>query len=108
MSSKYKDKRKGRDNKPVPKKKPLGEPVFIYTSVCHGVRANKKPCIVDVATQFSDRNKAEHSLGSWNCTFCRKKCSVTRKKNEEDRNDRQEIRQVDCVEPDSRMAEALL
>jgi hypothetical protein len=79
MSSKYKDKQK-KGFKPVPKKK-LGEPVFVYTSVCHGVRANKKPCVIDDATQFADRNKSEHSLGTWNCTLCRKACKVTRKPN---------------------------
>lgn len=75
--SKYRNKKKGV--KVAPRK--LGAPVFNYNCQCHDVKASKKPCIADVATQFSDRNKLEHSLGTWTCSITRKKCKVNRTKN---------------------------
>ena len=68
-----------RKKKAVRKTTP-GEPVFVYTSQCCHEPANKKACAIDGSVEFSDRNKPEHSLGTWNCTRCRKKCKVTRAK----------------------------
>jgi hypothetical protein len=39
---------------------------------------------VDAATQFSDRNKSEHSLGTWTCAIDRKKCKVNRTRNKQE------------------------
>lgn len=72
--SKYRNKKKGA--KPAQPK--LKTPVFNYNCTCHDQKANKKPCVVDHATQFSDRNKLEHSLGTWNCALTGKKCKVSR------------------------------
>lgn len=76
--SKYKSKNKG--GKPVAPKRKLATPVYTYECLCHGVQAKKKPCVIDDATEFSDRNKAEHSLGTWNCQVTRKACKVSRTK----------------------------
>lgn len=73
--SKYKNKK----NAPIPRK--LGKPVFSYTSDCHSAPASKRPCLVDDGTKFEDRNKLEHSLGTWKCSICRKTCKVSRSKN---------------------------
>lgn len=78
--SKYRNKKKGV--KVAPRK--LGAPVFNYNCQCHDVKASKKPCIADVATQFSDRNKLEHSLGTWACGITRKKCKVNRTRNKQE------------------------
>ena len=75
--SKYRNKKKG--GKPAPMK--LDAPVFNYNCQCHDLRASKKPCVIDYATQFSDRNKLEHSLGTWTCAVTRKKCAVNRTRN---------------------------
>ncbi len=81
MSSKYRSKKKGA--KSVPRK--LGTVVFQYNCQCHDVRANKKPCVIDFDTPFEDRNKLEHSLGTWRCAVTNTSCKVsrTRKKAEE-------------------------
>jgi hypothetical protein len=76
--SKYRNKKK--DVKPAPKRK-LDAPVFNYNCQCHDIKASKKPCVVDTATQFSDRNKLEHSLGTWTCAISRKACKVNRTRN---------------------------
>ena len=75
--SNYRNKKKGV--KGTAKK--LGDPVFLYTCHCHDEKAGKKPCSIDSDTQFSDRNKPEHSLGSWTCKLTGKKCKVNRTKN---------------------------
>jgi hypothetical protein len=64
--------------------KRLGDPVFQYNCHCHDVKASKKPCIVDSDTQFSDRNKLEHSLGTWTCAITRKSCKVNRTRNKQE------------------------
>lgn len=81
MSSKYQKKQNGRGKPVVPPVKLKKEsPVFDYTSVCCQSPAKKKACVIDKALDFKDRNKLEHSLGTWNCTNCRKACKVTRAK----------------------------
>jgi hypothetical protein len=77
MSKNYRNKKKGV--RVAPRK--LGAPVFNYNCVCHDIKASKKPCVVDAATQFSDRNKLEHSLGTWTCAITRKACKVNRTRN---------------------------
>ena len=62
-------------------------PVFSYPCDCHGVPANKPPCAIDKASEFKDRNKLEHSLGTWNCSITRKACKVSRTKYKEESND---------------------
>lgn len=57
-----------------------GDPVFAYTSVCCGVRADKSPC----ERKPEDRAEGKFSdspLGTWKCPACHKKCKVTRGKN---------------------------
>jgi hypothetical protein len=76
--SKYSQKKKPILNRgPVSKKEP---PVFDYTSACCSAPARKKACVIDKAVELKDRNKLEHSLGTWNCANCRKACKVTRSK----------------------------
>lgn len=70
-----------RKKKAVRRVSAPGVPVFSYTSVCCSMPASKKPCAIDGSVEFADRNKLEHSLGTWNCTKCRKKAKVTRSKN---------------------------
>lgn len=76
--SNYRNKKK-KGVKVAPRK--LDAPVFNYNCQCHDITASKRPCVVDVGTQFSDRNKLEHSLGSWTCAITRKKCKVNRTRN---------------------------
>jgi len=77
--SNYRNKKKQKGAKVAPRK--LGAPVFNYNCQCHDTKANKKPCVLDAATQFSDRNKLEHSLGTWTCAISRKACKVNRTRN---------------------------
>ena len=80
MSSKYRNKKKGV--KSAPRK--LDAPVFNYNCHCHDLKASKKPCVIDHDTPFSDRNKSEHSLGTWTCAITRKKCKVNRTRNKQE------------------------
>lgn len=77
MSSNFKKKRQRTND--TPRKK--GVPVFIYTSNCCNVLATKEPC---ERTQESREihEFSRSNLGTWQCGRCRKKCSVTRTKNE--------------------------
>ena len=68
-----KQQNKGPKRKPTPVK-PLGEPVFTYTSACCGVKA-VKPALVKT-------EDAEGTLGSWRCLGCGKSCQVNRVKAE--------------------------
>ena len=77
--SNYRNKKKQKGAKVAPRK--LGAPVFNYNCQCHDTKASKKPCVIDDATQLSDRNKLEHSLGTWNCAITRKACKVNRTRN---------------------------
>lgn len=73
-----KQQNKGPKRKPTPVK-PLGEPVFTYTSACCGVKA-VKPALVKT-------EDAEGTLGSWRCGGCGKPSKVSRHKNkQEERN----------------------
>ena len=86
--SNYRNKKKQKGARVAPRK--LDAPVFNYNCTCHDLKANKKPCLVDVATQFSDRNKLEHSLGTWNCQVTRKACKVNRTRNKTEEPEQQE------------------
>jgi hypothetical protein len=56
------------------------KPVFLYTSVCCGARAEKQPCVKPKTKKETEVN----SLGSWTCSTCRKSCKCTRQKNKLD------------------------
>ena len=101
--SKYRNKKKKGSN-PAPKK--LDAPVFLYNCQCHDTKASKKPCVIDDATQLSDRNKLEHSLGTWTCAITRKACKVnrTRNKEEESAPDRMQREQIESFEHDTAAA----
>lgn len=60
-----------KKQRPVPAKN-LDDPVFVYTSACCGVRANK-PALTKTP-------KAEGTLGSWRCSQCGKPCKCSRAK----------------------------
>lgn len=65
--------------KKLKKVKPVksGEPVFVYTSVCHKVRATKVP-LVKVGLEEA---KEATGMGKFRCTECNKPCKCTRSKN---------------------------
>jgi hypothetical protein len=85
MSS-YKQKQKGKQKFSPAVLKPFKKvpPVFDYLCECHGLPAKKKPLTIDKATDFKDRNKLEHSLGTFNCSVTRKKVKVSRVKHKEE------------------------
>jgi hypothetical protein len=56
----------------APKPKPLGDPLFRYTSTCHSMPATKAP--------LTKTPEAEGSLGTFRCTGCNKACKCTRSK----------------------------
>lgn len=82
MSSKYKGKQKGKQPAVVAKPVKKEPPVFDYPCECHGLPAKKKPCVIDRATEFKDRNKIEHSLGTFTCRVTGRKTKVSRVKHQ--------------------------
>lgn len=66
----------------------IGEPVFIYTSVCHGVRAVKPPVVMPQGRRVSAFGQAPDpegqvtGLGKFRCGECHKPCKVTRSRNQ--------------------------
>jgi hypothetical protein len=73
--SKYRNKQKGKGAKPKVFKQ--GEPMFDYTSKCCGVPATKKACAKGNG-EADDHGFFLSPLGTWNCSKCRRKCSVGR------------------------------
>lgn len=77
--------------KPVAKKR-VGNPVFVYVSVCCNTVAEKPACqsfgsmttriagTLNTVTTARGKESEMQGLGSWRCTTCRKPCSVTRSK----------------------------
>jgi hypothetical protein len=78
--SKYRNKQKGKGGKGAkPKVFKQGEPKFDYTSTCCGMPATKKACMKGNGEE-DDKGFFQSPLGTWNCSKCRKKCSVSRTK----------------------------
>jgi hypothetical protein len=78
--SKYRNKQKGKGGKGAkPKVYKQGELRFDYTSTCCGMPATKKACMKGNGEE-DDRGFFQSPLGTWNCSKCRKKCSVSRTK----------------------------
>ena len=71
--SKYRNKKSAGK----PKVFKQGEPKFDYTSACCSLPATKKPCSKGNG-EPDDRGFFQSPLGTWNCSKCRLKCSVTR------------------------------
>lgn len=69
-------KRNKKSQKPKPAVR-LGEPVFAYTSVCHGARATKTPLLKVGLEEAKDTT----GMGKFRCTECNKPCKCTRSKN---------------------------
>lgn len=82
--------KKSRKQKSKQKPKPVvaGEPVFIYTSVCHSVRATKTPVTMPQGRAIGgfgsspDPEGQVQGLGHFRCTQCNKPCKVTRMRND--------------------------
>jgi hypothetical protein len=65
---------------------PIGEPKFLYFSLCHNRQA-KKPALRAVGSvsrslgAAPDTSEQTEGLGGWRCGDCGKPCEVTRTKN---------------------------
>jgi hypothetical protein len=63
----------------------LGEPIFLYSSVCHNVRATKEPLVMDAGRAIGGFGISPETtatgLGRFRCGECGKPCSVTRTRN---------------------------
>lgn len=77
--------KKSQKNKRTPKRVvKLGEPVFLYFSVCHNAKATKEPLQMPAGNRvgaFGAAPEAEGSLGGWRCSQCNKPCKCTRTRN---------------------------
>lgn len=62
-----------------------GEPVFLYFSVCHNVRATKEPLVMDGGRAIGGLGAAPETtatgLGHFRCSQCGKPCKCTRTRN---------------------------
>lgn len=74
-----------KKSKKVSKPRPLNEPVFTYTSVCHDVRATKEPLVMDGGRRIGAMGAGPETTatgrGHFRCGECRKPCKVKRTRN---------------------------
>jgi hypothetical protein len=59
-----------------PQHRPVGEPEFLYFSVCCQAIGKKPPCV-----KVPAKERETNSLGTWRCSKCGQVCSVTRTPN---------------------------
>lgn len=74
------------------RKRSVGNPAFVYASVCCNAVAEKPACVsygsvttripggLNTVTVARGKESETQGLGSWRCGQCRKPCSVTRSK----------------------------
>jgi len=74
-----------KNEKRVLKTVSVRDAVFVYTSLCCGLPAEKPACSVAKGQRIGvfpgAKPEGEATLGGWRCTGCRKPCSVSRSKN---------------------------
>jgi hypothetical protein len=78
-----------KKNRVVPKTGNVKDAAFAYVSTCCNSIATKPACAVpqggEIGTRIGsvpDPDTRNTTLGSWRCGSCRKRCKVTRMKNE--------------------------